>query len=706
MLRFIVFCTLLLTFINVKTFSVEQISETKAHEMALLASQNPKKFHEGIKDITKIGPVGAMTLEMAKFYYAVAAVEFTHCIMSSDGTLCDAFVESLKDPISHIGFAIFMKSNHMTMEMVQIVTRGKINPGISGYLGLASGMMAQSIFHDLFYHPRVQELLRVNRIENKEERITERKKVLNNLWDDFINGSGSYLFNKIPNVLGLLGTAYLSHKTTQIAGKALSKSERLIRFTTNKKTSNTIINYGKNLKKKKDLTRAGIKFVWNGTKFVRIHPVVAVGTQFVETVVFLLYAPVVEGFVVKQWDLSHSLSSVKDSEKNLRASIQRNDHPEVVKKWSQSLVNSWESFREIILRESSNKKSVYAQKLQDIDIRFQKLFLYYEWLLNGMNYKSEIWKNNPFDFHKLNSADSINEATRYAEHFFCGKNPEDAVTRTTDYLGVPLIFKEEFTFHYDQNLTHFENMLKNYGKKMPLNIHFSPFQVHYIPGLCESDLKKSNWNKKIGPYDKILCPVDYRRSLNFINWEWNFTSGTVCRLDMAQSRKHILKTGVYKGKNIKEEIQESLDESFGSILKKVWSQRDLIIFRYEKSIREKLIEALIGRDVDIDKNDNITVSGDVESTAFFRKQMPLGIIPHYEYEINYWTNLLTRYPQYDEVFYELIQIAKRKMKASKDLLTYSKLPYRFRVRKNNFVKEVPKEEWKKIIQSLREFVIY
>ena len=86
--------------------------------------------------------------------------------------------------------------------------------------------------------------------------------------------------------------------------------------------------------------------------------------------------------------------------------------------------------------------------------------------------------------------------------------------------------------------------------------------------------------------------------------------------------------------------------------------------------------------------------------------MPLGIIPHYEYEINYWTNLLTIYPQYDEVFYELIQIAKRKMKASKDLLRYSKLPYRYRVRKNKFVKEVPKEEWKKIIQSLREFVIY
>ena len=48
----------------------------------------------------------------------------------------------------------------------------------------------------------------------------------------------------------------------------------------------------------------------------------------------------------------------------------------------------------------------------------------------------------------------------------------------------------------------------------------------YLPNIIstyEEDLKKSNWGKKIGPYDRILCPVDYRRSMDMINWEWNFT---------------------------------------------------------------------------------------------------------------------------------------------------------------------------------------
>ena len=95
---------------------------------------NPKEFQEGIPDITKIGPVGAMTLEMAKFYFAVAAVDFTHCVLKNDSTQCKAFMDSLKDPAGHVGFALFMKTNHMTIEYAHIISRGKINPALASYL--------------------------------------------------------------------------------------------------------------------------------------------------------------------------------------------------------------------------------------------------------------------------------------------------------------------------------------------------------------------------------------------------------------------------------------------------------------------------------------------------------------------------------------------------------------------------------------------
>ena len=118
------------------------------------------------------------------------------------------------------------------------------------------------------------------------------------------------------------------------------------------------------------------------------------------------------------------------------------------------------------------------------------------------------------------------------------------------------------------------------------------------------------------------------------------------------------------------------------------------------------MEALSGRDVEIDQNDNVSIDGEIAQTAFFRKSMPLGIIPHYKYEINYWVTLIHKYPQYEEVLRELISITERKIKASNDLFNYSKMPYRFRVRKNSFVQDVPNEDWKKIVQSLREFILY
>ena len=53
-----------------------------------------------------------MTAEMAKFYFVVAGMSFTKCYYESDATVCNQFIDSMKDPVEHIGFAIFMKANH------------------------------------------------------------------------------------------------------------------------------------------------------------------------------------------------------------------------------------------------------------------------------------------------------------------------------------------------------------------------------------------------------------------------------------------------------------------------------------------------------------------------------------------------------------------------------------------------------------------
>lgn len=706
---FLLFCILsiFLTFSSqgAESASSKHIEEV-ANTEAIRAANKPKEFNDGIKDISAIGPWGAMTLEMAKFYMAVAAVDFTKCILKNDPTQCQAFIESLKDPAGHVGFALFMKSNHLTVEYAHIISRGKINPALASYLGLASGMMVQSIFQEIYYHPRVQELFRVNRIENKKERIAERKRVLNLLWKDFIDGSGSYLFNKIPNVLGLVGTAYVAHQSTRFVGKGLGKSKSAVKFVFNKKTSSTIIKYGKNLAKQRNLARAGIKFVWNGSKFLRIHPVVAVGSVFVETVIFLLWAPVVEGFVVKQWDRSKALGNIKDAEKDLNLVMLNNEHQDIIRLWGRKTIRAFDEFRNTIMHDVQLIKARHTDSIQKVDIELQKTIYYYGWLASGMDRESIFWKDNQLDFHSPDLVGGINQSTGMAEHFFCGDNHLDAVERKIDIGGMVVPFSYEFIHHFDKNKTYYENMLDNIGTIKPIGIELSPFKVYNVVGLCEKELKQSNWNRRVGPYDKILCPVNYNLRSKRIEWKWDIKQGTVCRIDMQYSRHHILRTGRYKGRNIRDDLNYELDTKLADIMEKVWTQRDIMILRYEKSIRESLLEALSGRDVEIIEHDGISIEGDVEETSFFRRTMPLGLIPNYQFEINYWYGKMHRFPKYTKVFMDFMREAQRKKQMAETIFEYTKTPYRFRVRESDFIQNVPKEDWQMIVRDLKSFIMY
>ena len=117
--------------------------------------ENPEAFNEKVKDITLMERAGAMTGETL-FYLAVAVLEYTNCLRTGDQR--STCLRKAKRSIGHIGFAIFMKGNKMTMDLAQIMTRGKINlkPTYWSY-----GMMAQTVFQDMYYHPLTQELLTI-----------------------------------------------------------------------------------------------------------------------------------------------------------------------------------------------------------------------------------------------------------------------------------------------------------------------------------------------------------------------------------------------------------------------------------------------------------------------------------------------------------------------------------------------------------------
>ena len=60
-----------------------------------------------------------------------------------------------------------------------------------------------------------------------------------------------------------------------------------------------------------------IKFGFKATRGLRVQPVIALGSYALETTVFLLWAPVVEDFLVKHWDRSFAIKKLAKTKRHL-----------------------------------------------------------------------------------------------------------------------------------------------------------------------------------------------------------------------------------------------------------------------------------------------------------------------------------------------------------------------------------------------------
>jgi hypothetical protein len=698
----------------------EEITETSNREVQAIADRelrraidNPEEYHRQISDITnptgnKDNPIKVMTLDMAKFYWAVAAVEFTHCLTSNDSTRCTQYMEGLKDPIGHIGFALFMKTNHMTIDLAQVVTRKRINPGMASYLGLATGMMAQTIFQDIAYHPKVRELFRTATITDPVLRKQKRDKVLNELWIDFTQNSGKYLFNKIPNILGLLGSAYVSHKTMQALGSMFTRSSRLVKFVFDPKTARTIIRYGAGLVRQRQMIKAGIKLAWKGGRLVRVNPVVAIGSYLVETIVFLVWAPIIEEFLVKHWDRGNALLDISKAKDSLVNAIEQGKETSDIEKEVGKLAKGYDRFRESIISKAEITKMRHLIGIQQMDAKFQKMLMYYEWLIKGMDYNSDLWTLNEQEYHSSHLITSINDSVDNANSFFCGKSPDNAVEREVDVNGIPMPSSWSYDYSFDANRTYYENMRTNEGVFNTTGIVLNPFRVMTVDGLCESDIKRMNGGSMPSSYDQGMCPLRYHADTESIDWTPHRTYGLFCRVYLSQARQRVLIDGQLKGRNIRDQLADKLDEAAGKVMRKIWSQRDLMVMRFEKAVRIELATALSGKTVRLSNTDTLTLSGSVDSTSFLTGSIPLGMIAHFDYERTVWNEYMDKYTsggplatvlrkQLDELY--------KKQRAAEELLAYTLQPYSQRVRSQDFFQEIPTQDWQKVVHTLREYIV-
>ncbi len=689
------------------------ISDEKVREVL----ENPRKFQEKVEDISVLKSAGVMTAEMAKFYFVVAGMSFTKCYYENDSTICNQFIESMKDPVGHIGFAIFMKANHLTVDLAQMkALRGKITPGMAGYLGLAAGMMAQSVFTDVYYHQTVQDYFKTFNIKDPKKRKTAKKKAMNAMWKSFTEGSGSYFFNKIPHVAGLLGAAYLSHKTVRLIGRALNfGGSRMVHFGHNSKKTASVIRFGKNLKNHYKLAKTGIKYVWNGSKIVKINPVVAIGSYVVETAIFLAWAPVIEDFLVGHWDRNFAINHVQETKKRLNEAVVWQKSDKKIEEAAKAYANALDEYRGSILHSANLTKMNYLNAIYKTTEDLNRLNFYYGWLVDGMDREAEAFVNNSYKFHKENIIHEINETSNMAEKFFCGPGVSNSVFREVEYKGIPMPGSYEFDYiPAEGRETHFDVMEKNKPTSTyPTGIVVKPFMVLKYDGLCDEDMRHLDGSRvnlfTTGNYEKIVCPVDYDYTNKRAIYKKNVTHRLYCQLDQEHVRAHVLRSGFYNGEYVREQLEEQSMEIFGRVYEKVESQRDLIVLKYEKKLRHSLLEGLTGKEVEISENDQITISGPVEEAYWgARGSFSLGVIPSLEREIRVYGyySQMTGVKRIEKLMKKKMQETNYKLKAAKDLLYYTMQPYSNRVRKNQHRADVNSDEdWRKVAAMIRSFII-
>lgn len=195
--------------------------EIPAIDVAEVLAQNPEtlkyKLRKPLAGVTHFATQSAL-FNIPFFFVTVAMVGLDS---PRDPLALDRFIESLKDPAFHMGFGIFSLTNHHVAVGMQNIIK---NPGLRfliGPVGMAAGMVAQTVFSDLWSDKNLRGCAR-----SIYAPAAENSESCNKFWNDWI------LTNKIsqytPAVMGLLSTAFAAGLLQKYGGAALNKASQAV----------------------------------------------------------------------------------------------------------------------------------------------------------------------------------------------------------------------------------------------------------------------------------------------------------------------------------------------------------------------------------------------------------------------------------------------------------------------------------------------
>ena len=637
---------------------------------------------------------GVITGEMAKFYMVVAGMEFTKCMYENNATLCDRFIESLKDPAGHVGFALFMMANKRVVDFARM--KG-INPVFGNYLGLSAGMMANTVFIDLYNNELIKNYFKTFSISDDKQREIKRKEAFNAMYNGFKNGSLTYLFNKIPDVASLLGSAYLSGLTTKVLGKTLDLAgHNLVRFGFDQGTLKPVLKYGRKLRKQVQIARTGFKYAYQGGKLVRLNPVVKIGAYVVETSLFLAYNHLLQDIALKHWDRRNVIMELQKSARSFEELLTDGGDSKELKKRARKLFDNFDDWRNAVLYHAHKKRAEHVNAFAAADKKYNDIYNFYDWMVNDQaNYGLKRWTQNQDGFRPLSNGSRQSDIIarlsldKMANKFFCtGVSVKKAFSRKVARWGIPSPFRKNFVMKPDPKgnteYTHYDRVKDHKSKYELVSYEISPIKVMSLPGICESDIRLPN-GKKLGYFDtgrykKVRCPIDFDFRNRRIIKRPRVMSRTFCNIRLNKARISIFRTRKYGDEDIYSELDKNFNKKMNELEEPHGLLRNILAVKYEKQLRKVVLEGLTGREVEIKSDDTISYEGEDDwqwevPTAYWGVfgNLKLGYIPSLHMEKNFWMNyvFLARDKASKDIVYEMMDRVAIKLKDAKKLEKYT-----------------------------------